>query len=307
MTPTDTLNPTAPDPIMQEVEIPYRNALPYFPTTEIPLHTSELYAHTAIADGVQGFDAVTEREIATYDAQGYLVIHDAFSPDEVASARQGLENLIAGRCDGFRYFDWEPAARPRLAELGPEERRNALRKLMYFTTYEPRLAAVANHPRLLALVTRLMGATPKMFQDMALLKPPRMGREKPWHQDHAYFDLPEGTRIIGVWIAIDEATTENGCMVVWPGGHKSGPIPHFQRRDWQICDTTVQGQPFVAVPLKPGGCLLFDGLLPHGTPHNHSDAPRHAVQFHYQPENVARTSLEERMKLFGSEGRNVSC
>ena len=56
---------------------------------------------------------------------------------------------------------------------------------------------------------------------MALLKPPR-GREKPWHQDHAYFNLPLDTPIVGVWIALDEATPENGCMHVIPGSHREG-------------------------------------------------------------------------------------
>jgi hypothetical protein len=97
-----------------------------------------------------------------------------------------------------------------------------------------------------------------MFQDMALLKPPMLGREKPWHQDHAYFDYPLGTPIVGVWIALDEATVENGCMQFLPGQHRD-PIIHFQRRDWQICDSTILGRESVAAPLKPGGILAVCG------------------------------------------------
>jgi ectoine hydroxylase-related dioxygenase (phytanoyl-CoA dioxygenase family) len=63
--------------------------------------------------------------------------------------------------------------------------------------------------------------------------------ETPWHQDHAYFNLPEGTPVVGVWIALDDATPENGCMHFIPGGHREGPIAHFNRRDWQICDEEI--------------------------------------------------------------------
>ena len=55
----------------------------------------------------------------------------------------------------------------------------------------------------MGVVRRIIGEEPMLFQDMALLKPPRVGREKPWHQDHAYFDLELRTRVVGVWIALD--------------------------------------------------------------------------------------------------------
>jgi phytanoyl-CoA hydroxylase len=145
-----------------------------------------------------------------------------------------------------------------------------------------------------------------MIQDMALLKPPAMGREKPWHQDHAFFNYPMGTPIVGVWIALDEATVANGCMQLLPGLHKD-PIIHFKRRDWQICDTFVLGRGSVAAPLKPGGLLFFDGLLPHGTPQNSSGLRRRALQYHYIPEGVNKTPTEERLSVFGSEGKDVSC
>ena len=78
---------------------------------------------------------------------------------------------------------------------------------------------------------------------MALLKPPGIGREKPWHQDHAYFNVAASQRIVGVWIALDAATPDNGCMYVLRGKHRDtaspNAYPHFAVRDYQICDTTV--------------------------------------------------------------------
>ena len=46
-------------------------------------------------------------------------------------------------------------------------------------------------------INKLINATPEVYVDQALFKPPLIGREKPWHQDHAFFDLPFGTKIIG--------------------------------------------------------------------------------------------------------------
>jgi phytanoyl-CoA hydroxylase len=92
-----------------------------------------------------------------------------------------------------------------------------------------------------------------------------------------------------------------------PELRKRGAILHFKRRDWQICDSEVMGRRSVAAPLKPGGLLFFDGMLPHGTPENRTQARRRAVQFHYVAAGVKRTTEEERLRIFGSEGKNVTC
>ena len=166
---------------------------------------------------------------------------------------------------------------------------------------------MSEDPELLDVVSRVIGAKPALFQDMALLKPPRIGREKPWHQDHAYFDLPLDTPVVGVWIALDRATTDNGCMTVIPGSHRRGPVVHFQRRDWQICDAHVDNRGALAVPLEPGGCLLFSSFMHHGTPTNTAAERRRALQFHYAPAGAAGISREQRMAVFGAEGKSVTC
>ena len=266
-----------------------------------------LYAPEMLAEGVETFDAVEEAAIAGYHEDGFLVVRQGFTPEEVDAARAALLELIAGSRPDFAHIEFEAAAQELLPTLSPEQRQDAVRKLMHFGDVDPRLHAVAAHPKLLGVVSRLLQAVPNRFQDMALLKPPKLGREKPWHQDLAYFELPLGTRVVGAWIALDPATLENGCMHLLRGGHRQGPRLHFQRRDWQICDTEMAGRGSVAVPLEPGGLLLFDGLLPHGTPHNHSSHRRRALQFHYAPEGTEKVTAEERLAVFGSEGKEVSC
>jgi ectoine hydroxylase-related dioxygenase (phytanoyl-CoA dioxygenase family) len=217
-----------------------------------------------------------------------------------------LLHLIGGGNPEFKSIQFEAKAAPDLDALSIDQKQDAVRKLMWFTAFDPRLNALARHPKLLALVARLLDAAPRMFQDMALLKPPRIGREKPWHQDKAYFNIDTRERVVGVWIALDAATTENGCMHLMPQIPRE-PMIHHQRRDWQICDTDILGKDCVATPLQPGGVLLFDGLLVHGTPHNTSDARRRAVQFHYRADAFGDTSAEARMAVYGSEGKDVQC
>jgi phytanoyl-CoA hydroxylase len=277
-----------------------------FDAAEALPHAPDLYAYHHLADVVPDFDAVSGADIERYHGEGFLAIAHGFGEAEVAAASDGLTDLVMGRYPDFTGIQFERGARSRLAQMSQEERYDAVRKLMWFTAVEPRLEALARHPRLLALVERLLGAPGELFQDMALLKPPG-GREKPWHQDKAYFTYSRETPVVGVWIAIDAATPQNGCMRLRPGTHRAGPMIHFQRRDWQICDTDGRGGDVVAVPLQPGGLLLFDGLIQHGTPYNPTGERRRAVQYHYASAGARQTTDEERLALFGSEGKNVTC
>lgn len=280
---------------------------PISPYAPIEIHTPELYSVRTVADGVPGgMEALTDAHIQQYHAQGYLVVHDAFTPNEVQAAIAGLTHLIGGGNPAFRGIQFEAAALDKLDTLTADQRQDAVRKLMWFSDHDARLHALSYHPKLLSIVQRLLNAKPILFQDQALLKPPRLGREKPWHQDKAYFNIDKREPVVGVWIALDEATLLNGCMHLLPELGRE-PIIHFQRRDWQVCDTLTLGKACIAAPLKPGGMLLFDGLLVHGTPHNSSDLRRRALQFHYHGEQFPKVSNEDRMAVYGDEGKDVTC
>jgi len=267
----------------------------------------ELYHARRAADGMSGFAAVDDNQVALFHQQGYLVIHDAFTGAEVDDALAGLLDLIDGRYPAYHGIQYEKHMRDLVAGLPSQQKQDSIRKLWKMCEYEQRVAALAQHPQMLAVLSRLVGDTPELFQDQALLKPPLIGREKPWHQDNAYFNVPPETAIVGVWIALDEATPENGCMYVIPGSHRQGPVVHFKRRDWQICDTDVAADDAWTVPLKPGGCLLFQGLLHHGTPPSRSPQRRRALQFHYKPASATQIAAEQRLAIFGSEGKDVTC
>ena len=302
---------------------------------EIPDYDPELYRYQTVAKGITGFESVSEEELARFRQRGYLVVHEAFSMARVEAARQELYRLGTSPRPDCESVYFEGAVRQQLPALKgksvaapkgrrfvdlalghtdnhlpplePATRMRYVRKFMGFTREEnPALKAVAEDPALMRVVGRILGGKPGLYQDMALIKPPG-GREKPWHQDRAYFNLTQTTRIVGVWIALDWATPENGCMQVVEGGHRQGPRVHFMRRDWQICDSEVARLPRVAIPMRAGGCLLFDALLPHGTPANRTDRQRWAVQYHYVSSDSRETRDEDRLAVFGSEGKGVSC
>jgi ectoine hydroxylase-related dioxygenase (phytanoyl-CoA dioxygenase family) len=271
-------------------------------------HDSALYEYDGLAETVANLEAIGSAEVRKYADEGYIAVEAAYAADAIASAVQALEEEILHPAPGSETLvQYERWAAGKIDELDDEDRLRAARKLTKFAHARPALTAITHDPKMLAIVSRLLGgAKPKLLQEMALLKPPG-GREKPWHQDRAYFNIHAEDAIVGVWLALDEATPENGCMRLWPGRHKQGPIAHFQKRDWQICDGDVGTRGRVAVPLKPGGLLLFHSLLPHGTPRNATDGRRWAIQLHFHPEDAVFTEDEERLEVFGAEGQGVEC
>lgn len=278
-------------------------------TTPPPIpYPEELYSFDTVANSISGgFSSVSDTEIQYFHQHGYLVIEDAFSPEEIQDALDGMVHLMDGNNPDFRAIQFEPKLAKQKDEMDVDERRDAIRKIFNFVDHESRLNALAAHSKLLDVLKRIMDDTPMLFQDMALVKPKLFGSEKPWHQDCAYFNLEDGTTVVGVWIALDEATADNGCMHIIPGSHNEGPMIHFKRRDWQICDTHVPISRDTMVPLQPGGCLFWHGLLHHGSPANQSKLRRRALQFHYKPASSGDITTQERMDVFGSEGKEVEC
>ncbi len=250
---------------------------------------------------------LSEAMLAEYRDLGFLAMREVISPDEVDAGLAGLAALAAEGRDDVD-IQLEAFAGERGGDLTGDDLLDVVRKFMSFVHAEERLRAIAGHPHVLGPVRAILGTDDVvLFQDMALLKPPGGGREKPWHQDKAFFTLSLSSPIVGVWIALDEATPENGCMHVIPGSHNEGPIPHVRRRDWQICDSGVATSRDVVVPLPPGAALFFDGLLHHGTPQNRTRTRRRALQFHYIRTDAVRTTDDERLVVFGPDGADAEC
>ena len=250
----------------------------------------------------------TEDDLRQYRAQGYLAMNGLFPAEDVAAATAALADLVRRRedLDGKLGIQEEPYYQ-QAGEADDDDPELRVRKLWKFVKLDERLHRMAFHPRLVPLLDGLVGEGHRLIQDMALLKPPFKGSEKPWHQDTAYFDWTPLGGVIGVWIALDAATVENGCMQVIPGSQLDGPTRHYHVRDCQLPDARVQVDRAVVVPLEPGGVLFFSGLLHHGTPPNTSADRRRALQFHYAARECTRMTIREHGQLFDDDGAYAGC
>lgn len=157
--------------------------------------------------------------------------------------------------------------------------------------------AFAERPEFGALARDLGLAAPHLYQTMVIFKQPRIGGEVTWHQDATFF-YTEPTSVITYWFALEDATLENGCLWLEPGGH-TGPLRERYHRDdrdlrMEPLDETpwpddTSGTP---MPVNAGSLLVFHGHLPHYSAPNRSDKSRLALTFHvvdgqypYAPEN----------------------
>lgn len=235
-------------------------------------------------------------DLDTYRRVGFVVLRGILDPGHVSKCLEALSRIAEA-----------PGAdrRPSLAlEQGAGEEGAAVdrvRKFTDFTAYEPALLAVAMSARLHAALDAMMGPGRVMLQEMALVKPPRIGGVKPWHQDAAYFRGSDPNLMFGVWIALDPATTENGCMELVPGSHLGGPVPHVPHEDINLCTIDprfVRADRRVAIPLEPGDALVFHSLAHHYTAANRSGSRRRALQFHYHQPGLEWTSLEAHRGLY---------
>ena len=240
------------------------------------------------------------------------MVKDAFNPAEIESAVEGIHNLIENKYSDFRGVQIEPKLIKQVDDLTPSQYRNSVRKVYNCLDYEPLLNEIFYAPKLLQIVAQMIDAAPVHLLEMALLIASGFGTDYPWHLDGSYFNFSLDETVVGVWIALDDTTVENGCMHVLDQGHKEGPQNHFLRRDWQICDTDVERLhhsrlKVAAIPLPAGGCMLFSGLLPHGSPPNQTAKRRRALQFQYYPASTEQTTDENRMAIYGGEGKGIEC
>lgn len=295
-----------------------------------------LYPSLELVEYRDRLESVTEDDRSFYREMGYLAVKTGYTGQMVEDAKSALRDMMelrrlnsrerfevimqAGKVvseadeDTYPQAEGKKAKLPFIqlmkseeAELSEEAFMLATRKVADFVQYDRRLLEAAYHPEVLRVVELLLGEKPKLVQDMALLKPPQGGGEKPWHQDMAYRGLDYDKPVVGVWIALDEASIDNGCMHIIPRSHMLGGSPHYAERDWQLCDESVGADRSQVAPLGPGGMLFFHGMLHHGTPSNFTAKRRRALQFHYAPISAELVTPQEYKRMFTNEMSGAQC
>jgi phytanoyl-CoA hydroxylase len=135
---------------------------------------------------------------------------------------------------------------------------------------------------------------PVLWQSMLIWKPPHIGGEVRCHQDATYL-ITEPPSVTGLWVALEHAHRDNGCLWVEPGGHRT-PLREIYEVDWGTrvgTLRTLDETPWpatdgaVALEVPAGSVVVFHDHLPHWSSHNHSAASRHAFTMHVAEQGVA--------------------
>ena len=217
---------------------------------------------------------LTQEEIDQFNERGFLPREELLTPLEVKALHLRLED-IGNEVVEFppQYVQIEPLVNS--GELEKDSVRfNNVRKIWNLTKYDALFREYARHPAILDVVHSLLGPNLKIYVDQTLCKPPRVGSAKPPHQDSAYWTSIDPPNLVICWMALDDATEENGCMRFIPGSHKLGVIEHKHLEDFRVEDELVDYSTEVIVPLKAGSCCLHHSLCLHRTGPNTSDQRR---------------------------------
>jgi hypothetical protein len=119
----------------------------------------------------------------------------------------------------------------------------------------------------------------------AFLKPPRIGSRTPYHQDQALWsqELPGA---FSCWVALDDAGEDNGCLVLCPGSHRSGLLPHEEPPGGghpEVRGNVLESLRKESAPIQSGSALVWDRYTVHGSEENRSGRPRRAVVTVFAP------------------------
>lgn len=162
--------------------------------------------------------------------------------------------------------------------------------------YEPAFRKFAERPEILDMVGQLIGPDIALWNMSFFAKPAHGGKRTPWHQDGEYWPIrPLAT--CTVWLAVDEATPENGCLKFIRGSHKDQRLKAHNRTEatdvtlnQELDPSAYDERAAVDLVLKPGQISLHDVYLLHGSEANHSDKPRRGMTMRFMP----TTSLFDR-------------
>jgi len=234
------------------------------------------------------FDSAGPELAAHYAEHGYALLRDALSAAEVAEINDEALRICRGDYGQITYgYNDDPAS---ASPAAPESDDEVLRRYLCIH-YPHKLSAAAERalhaPKIVDALTSVIGPNVKAMQSMLFIK----SEGKPgqaWHQDE--FFIPTRDRsLTATWIALDDATVENGCLWVLPGSHRRGVVYPARDQDDPRFDCTTEAFDFpyrdsnaVPVEIPAGTALIFNGYLLHRSLENSGrHGYRRALANHY--------------------------
>jgi phytanoyl-CoA hydroxylase len=216
------------------------------------------------------FQILDAGQAANFDRDGYFLFPDAFADDEITAIRSEI--------DGFEirteeFLATQPEGRLFIAEAG------AVSFTVHLATQSDLLRHFAAHPIFTALCADLIGPDVDLYWDQAVYKKPEKPRRFPWHQDNGY-TFVEPQQYLTCWVALTDATVQNGCPQVVPGLHRMGTLKHrFVEPLGYECLSDPPNA--TTAPIGAGGIVVFSSLTPHLTGPNTTAEVRKAYILQY--------------------------
>ncbi len=228
-----------------------------------------------------GSNLITKEDIKLYQKQGYLVIPNLLFEVEIEKLSSEALKILRGsrgKVEGIVECKRGESTFDTLSRYLCIHFPNKISKV---------IEEFVCHEKIVEVLQQIVSDNVKCMQTMLFVKGPGKPGQG-WHQDE-YFIPTRDKSLTGVWIAIEDATVDNGCLWIVPGSHQ----PSFIRKriDYQgdeygetdICDISPYTQEdAVPVEIKAGGVIFFNGYLLHSSLKNRTaDNFRTALVNHY--------------------------
>ncbi len=244
---------------------------------------------------------LTDEQIEAFRTDGFVVVDDLIESNELAELRTEAEEMVRTISDLVR----ENNPRERLLEgqfrqglvdgysiewEWENPQTETLKMVRYFYRRWPKLNQLAWDWRVIGAIEQLSGADDiVMHSDKFNLKAPGEGTEFYWHQDLPFFNIEDGAlevdRCLTAIVFLDDATADNGCIVVAPGSHLLG-LQELGEGTYNALHPRKADnfdEVGVAVPMTAGSMLILDPLVMHRSGPNRSTTNRRNVLYSYQP------------------------
>ena len=251
---------------------------------------------------------LTPEQRAAYDRDGFLAVPGVVAREECAALVQRAAEIAAQAPADKSVFttqEQERVSDERFLASGPavtcftEPDGVTLAKIGHaLHDLDPVFAPFSRRPDLAALLADVGMVEPLLLQSMYLCKAAHTGGEVGSHQD-ATFLWTDPVTVTGLWVALEDATVDNGCLWALPGGHRTVPLAQRFRRLGgdadgtafeHLADVDVPEEGWVPLEAEAGTVVLLHGLLPHRSSPNTSPRSRAAYSLHVVEASAAYPS-----------------